>query len=207
MKILKFLRTARLNKVNRLVLKDLDKYEQLILKNLDIVQTARNFENTFQSDAPLWNAIQYCSIADLDLSILIHQLMVAETDWRRKLYARMLAMTLFECVSDIPAIMAKDFRSGITSRANKNDVWEGVESVRKDLANFGKKHKIILEEIRHIAIAHRDQRADLQLVVIKNIRVTMVWELSMEFKTILEKFNGLMLLVFSDLKNKKAKAG
>jgi hypothetical protein len=35
----------------------------------------------------------------------------------------------------------------------------------------------------------------------------MVWELSMEFKTILEKFNGLMLLVFSDLKNKKAKAG
>ena len=207
MKILKFLRTARLNKVNRLVLKDLDKYEQLILKNLDIVQTARNFENTFQSDAPLWNAIQYCSIADLDLSILIHQLMVAETDWRRKLYARMLAMTLFECVSDIPAIMAKDFRSGITSRANKNDVWEGVESVRKDLANFGKKHKIILEEIRHIAIAHRDQRADLQLVVIKNIRVTMVWELSMEFKRILEKFNGLMLLVFSDLKNKKAKAG
>ena len=206
MKILKFLRTARLNKVNRLVLKDLDKYEQLILKNLDIVQTARNFENTFQSDAPLWNAIQYCSIADLDLSILIHQLMVAETDWRRKLYARMLAMTLFECVSDIPAIMAKDFRSGITSRANKNDVWEGVESVRKDLANFGKKHKIILEEIRHIAIAHRDQRAGLQLVVIKNIRVTMVWELSMEFKTILEKFNGLMLLVFSDLK-KKAKAG
>jgi hypothetical protein len=205
-KILKFLRTARLNKVNRLVLKDLDKYEQLILKNLDIVQTARNFENTFQSDAPLWNAIQYCSIADLDLSILIHQLMVAETDWRRKLYARMLAMTLFECVSDIPAIMAKDFRSGITSRANKNDVWEGVESVRKDLANFGKKHKIILEEIRHIAIAHRDQRAGLQLVVIKNIRVTMVWELSMEFKTILEKFNGLMLLVFSDLK-KKAKAG
>ena len=207
MKILKFLRTARLNKVNRLVLKDLDKYEQLILKNLDIVQTARNFENTFQSDAPLWNAIQYCSIADLDLSILIHQLMVAETDWRRKLYARMLAMTLFECVSDIPAIMAKDFRSGITSRANKNDVWEGVESVRKDLANFGKKHKIILEEIRHIAIAHRDQRADLQLVVIKNIRVTMIWELSMEFKRILEKFNGLMLLVFSDLKNKKAKAG
>jgi hypothetical protein len=206
-KILKFLRTARLNKVNRLVLKDLDKYEQLILKNLDIVQTARNFENTFQSDAPLWNAIQYCSIADLDLSILIHQLMVAETDWRRKLYARMLAMTLFECVSDIPAIMAKDFRSGITSRANKNDVWEGVESVRKDLANFGKKHKIILEEIRHIAIAHRDQRADLQLVVIKNIRVTMIWELSMEFKRILEKFNGLMLLVFSDLKNKKAKAG
>jgi hypothetical protein len=155
----------------------------------------------------LWNAIQYCSIADLDLSILVHQLMIAETDWRRKLYARMLAMTLFECVSDIPAIMAKDFRVGITSLANKHNIWEELESLRKDLANFGKKHRIVLEEIRHIVIAHRDQRADLQLVVIKNIKVIMVWELSMEFKTILEKFNGLMLLVFSDLKNKKVKAG
>ncbi|HEX3856861.1 MAG TPA: hypothetical protein VHY30_06160 [Verrucomicrobiae bacterium] len=209
MKVLKFIRTARLNKIKRLALSRLDKHEQLLLASIDRFQFARDLERIFPAYMPLWNAFQYCGIADLDLSILIYQLMGAETDWRRKLNARVLAMTLFECVDDIPAILAKDFQAGIASLANGHSLMEELDSIRKDLAGFGKKHKNILEEIRHIATAHRDQRADLQMVVIKGINVKMVCELSMEFRGILEKFNNLMAKVFSGLtlKAKSLKSG
>ena len=198
MKIPKFIKGTVTNLVKRQIQKDLDGFEQIALKNLSTAQDARRFENQFPTHIPIWNAIQYCAIAHLDLTVLLNELLMAKTDWRRKLFARILASTLFECVDDMPAILARDFRSSITSIADKHEVWDGIELVRKELADFGKKHKVVLEEIRHITFAHRDQRADLQFEVIKKLNVNLVYELSIKFNCILREFENLTFIVLSE---------
>jgi len=202
MKIPKYIKIAVTNQVKRLIRRDLDKFEKIALKNLASSKAARRYEGQFPAHAPIWNAIQYCAIAHLDLSILLNQLLMAETDWRRKLFARILASTLFECIDDMPAVMARDFRSGITLLANKPEVWEKIESVRKNLADFGRSHREILEQIRHSTFAHREQEADLQLEVIENLNVNLIYDLSMKFYEILKEFDNLMVLVLTEFNNR-----
>ena len=182
---------------------ELDRNEQRDLRVLDVCSEARRLlekDKNLSAFVPLYNAVQYCGIADLDLSILVHQMMTAETDWRRKLYARLLAMTLVECIEDIESVMGKKFQNTASVVLNGSTHLNEVYEIRSTISKFGKQHGALLREIRNIAAAHRDRDAELQIVVINNTDIKNIWTLSMEFLNHLGQFTELMTRVLNDLR-------
>lgn len=179
---------------------ELDKHEKRILILLDVCSRSRRIaekEKSFSHLVPLLNAVQYTIIADLDLSFLTYQMMIAESDWERKLSARILAMTLVECVEDTAQILGKNFRIAADAIFNESEHFQKIDLIRRKIAMFRRKHEGMLRELRNIAAAHRDKDGDLQLVAIKNTNVKVIWRLSMEFTRLLGQFDELVIQIFA----------
>lgn len=198
-----FQKSTTLDQAKQSARVELDKHEQRVLKSLALCSETRRLlekDARFLPFVPLWNAVQYCSVADLDLSILVYQVMIAETGWRRNLNARLLAMTLVECVEDIGSVLGKDFQNTASVILNGNKHLEELRLIRSSISEFRKDHERMLREIRNSAAAYRDKDADLQMVVINSTNAKNIWELSRQFLNHLDRFTKLMTLVFVDLK-------
>ena len=124
---------------------------------------------------------------------------MADTQWRKKLYARLLAMTLVECVEDITQLLGKEFRLSLDKAIAKNDYKQKLNPIVKALIEFKKKHECDLRDIRNIAAAHRDQDAARQLSAINKINPKTLQNLSLEFVELLLPFNKMMTEVMNDM--------
>src|SRR5438552_13658312 len=61
----------------------------------------------------LYDAAQFCIMFDADLSVLARDMCCTSDWWQSRLYGRLLAMTMLECVEDIPAVLGKRFREAL----------------------------------------------------------------------------------------------
>ena len=145
---------------------------------------------------PVLNTVQFCLICYLDVPLLTWQMMCAETPWRRKLNARLLAMTLAEYLEDFPSLFGKNFRTSL-GQSGAGDLLLGeLARTMKKLHEFKRKHEPMLREIRNVTAAHRDNDADLFLGVVGGINPSEIWELSEEFSNLI---GGLLKLFKSVL--------
>ena len=178
-----------------------ERKEKAILGALESVSFAKQRAKKIQFDhvAGLYNASQFCMICELDLSILHFDLYMANTPWRKKLYARLLAMTLVECVEDITQLLGKEFRQNLDKAITKNDYKQKLNPIVKALTEFKKKHERNFRDIRNIAVAHRDQNAERQLVTINKIDPKMLGNLSLEFMGLLLPFTTMMTEFMNDM--------
>ena len=172
----------------------IERKEEVILGALENISATRQKaeKNQFEHVVRLYNASQFCLICELDLSILVFDLSMADTQWRKKLYARLLAMTLVECVEDITQLLGKEFRKSLDKAIAKNDHKQKLNPIVKALTEFKKKHERDLRVIRNIAAAHRDQDAARQLSIINKIDPKTLQNLSLEFVELLLPFTTMM---------------
>ena len=147
----------------------------------------------------LLNAFQFCMICDLDVSILHRDLLMATEPWRQKLYARLLAMTLFESVEDITQLLGKEFRKNLDRAITKNDYKQKLNPIVKALNGFKNKHEHDFRDIRNNAVAHRDQNVERQLATIEKIDPEMVERLSFEFMELLSPLTPMMTEFMKDV--------
>jgi len=108
------------------------------------------------------DSLLLCLVYDLDISLLTLQMLFAETAWRRKLNARLLAMTLWECIDDLPAISGKEFRTAITELTIGDQLRARLDYTLNKMHRFKHEHEKILLEIRKVAAAHREHDLDLK---------------------------------------------
>jgi len=179
----------------------IERKEEVILGALESISATRQKAEKIQFEhvVRLYNASQFCLICELDLSILVFDLSMADTQWRKKLYARLLAMTLVECVEDITQLLGKEFRLSLDKAIAKNDYKQKLNPIVKALIEFKKKHECDLRDIRNIAAAHRDQDAARQLSAINKINPKTLQNLSLEFVELLLPFNKMMTEVMNDM--------
>jgi hypothetical protein len=177
------------------------KKEEVILGALESISATRQKAEKIQFEhvVRLYNASQFCLICELDLSILVFDLSMADTQWRKKLYARLLAMTLVECVEDTTQLLGKEFRQNLDKAITKNDYKQKLNPIVKALTEFKKKHERNLRDIRNIAAAHRDQDAARQLSTINKIDPKALQNLSLEFVELLLPFTTMMTEVMNDM--------
>ena len=179
----------------------IDKKEETILDALESISSTREKAEKirFTHAAQLYNASQFCLICELDLSILIVSLTLADTQWRKKLYARLLAMTLVESVEDIAQLLGKRFRENLDKAMTSGDYKQKLNPIVKNLTEFKKKHERALRDIRNIAAAHRDQDAKHQLATINKVDPKVLTNLSFEFVDLLSPFTKLMTNLMNDM--------
>ena len=146
------------------------------------------------------DAAQLCLVYDLDISLLTFQTLYAETEWPRNLNARLLAMTIWECVDDLQKITGERFRSAVSALTMGNELQTRVDKTMKQMNKFKNEHERMLVEIRKITAAHRDLDLGLLFDVMKRTNPKTLFKLSMELSRLLGEFTSVLKDVIQDAK-------
>ena len=136
----------------------------------------------------MFDASQFCLMFQADLAVLIRDTTCRPNWWESRLYGRLLAMTMFECVDDIPTVLGKDFRTSLESLGVHPSSRQGLSAVTKGLSMFRKSHESFLSRIRTISAAHRDHDAALQTTVIESLDITSLTQMAAELTDLLTAF-------------------
>ena len=160
-------------KVNNTVITSFQENQRAIEANLVARERTRVLadKNNLQEVIFLININQFVMLFNYDLSVLRQDLFVAEPGWRRKLHARLLALTIVEFLEDVGELLGKSFRTRVAAIGDKTASIDRLNSILKQLNQLRATHEAALRDIRNIAIGHKDKDAKRQFEVINNLDV------------------------------------
>ncbi|MBI5384319.1 MAG: hypothetical protein HZA90_06485 [Verrucomicrobia bacterium] len=147
----------------------------------------------------LFDASLFCLIYEADLTVLSRDMTCRSAWWDSRLYARLLAMTMLECVEDIPAVLGKSFRQALTNVVTDRVHLQQISKMTGALSDFRKNHEHELREIRQIAAAHRDHDSRLVASSIERLDLRKLTVLSQELGSSLMAFYPTMTEVLLEL--------
>lgn len=135
----------------------------------------------------IWNMAGYINTCSLDLAVVGEALMFETDSWKKRYYARMGAVNMYEATVDIPKMIGKDFRSMVLTLPDGDKFIEHLTKKLKNLNNFKVNHALWLKDIRVCCAAHRDQQLSEQLRIVFEISPTKVLTLIAEFDSLLNE--------------------
>jgi hypothetical protein len=163
----------------------------------EVVKTRKKLEKYGISDVLcLYDAAQFCIMFDADLSVLARDMCCTSDWWQSRLYGRLLAMTMLECVEDIPAVLGKRFREALRTLVSDPLQHQRVSTITKSLSEFRKGNEAELRHVRHVAAAHRDHNVDAQLQVIESLNIKKLTALASDLNDLLGGASRVMSEVF-----------
>jgi len=136
----------------------------------------------------LYDAAQFCLMYDVDLTVLSRDMTCARNWWETRLYGRLLAMTMLECVEDLPAVLGKRFRASVVGIVPNAPHLQRLSDITKRLSEFRKCHEKDLRHVRTIAAAHRDHDPALQVSVIETLDIPKLMRMAGELNDLLGAF-------------------
>jgi hypothetical protein len=148
----------------------------------------------------LFDAIDLCVVYDLDITLLRNQVKCAETKWRANLNARLLAMTIWECVDDLPAIFGREVRGALADLTISHNLRTELDETLRDINIFKRTHGSSLKAIRDFTAAHRDQRVDRLLAALQEVRPMDVVDLARSLRLLLQALHKTMITVLREAK-------
>lgn len=156
------------------------------------------------------NINQFVIIFAYDLSVLMPDLLITEAGWRRKLHARLLALSISEFFEDITELLGKNFRNKVELLGDKLISFDRLNAIMKQLNQLRLKHEKDLRSIRNIAIGHRDKDAKTQLDLINNLDVEGLQFLAKDvmewLKSIIKFLTGVINKIAQESENKTYKS-
>jgi hypothetical protein len=140
-------------------------------KTLDIFINGINHarHNGFEDTKFIWNIAGFINIISFDLKVVGQDLMLAENEWQKRYYARQACLIIYESLNDFFDLLGKDFKMIVSAKICDSKVEEELLTIRKELNSFKSEHFNKLQEIRNIAIAHRDNDSMIQINTIVSI--------------------------------------
>jgi hypothetical protein len=144
----------------------------------------------------LYDASIFCLMYDADLTVLSRDMTCRSDWWESRLYGRLLAMTMLECVEDIPAVLGKKFRNSLAVVVLDVSHQSRVAFISKSLSDFCKRHGKELRHVRTIAAAHRDHDAGVQAAVIEELDIRALIKMAGELNDLLGSLARAMTNIF-----------
>jgi transcriptional regulator with XRE-family HTH domain len=135
------------------------------------------------------NALQFAILFNFDLRQLLRDIAVSRRSWAAKLYARVLALTLYECTEDFMAILGKDFRNALTELGTPEHV-RLLNELHRRVCMFFDEHRAELQAIRGEVIGHRQHDASVQIAQLRRISVDRIRDLGYELLAWLNDFHS-----------------
>lgn len=128
----------------------------------------------------LANLAQFVLILQYDLRIHGSDFEATNRRWRRNLYARQIATTLFESIEDLTKLCGRALTGELVDFAPQ-DTLEKLQSTLRGLRSFRRSHSTTLKEIREVISAHRDHNAQTQITTMKNIDIDRILDLNADY--------------------------
>ena len=131
-----------------------------------VLKTLKTRRHIFRKSAgliqylTLIDAVGFYVVYDLDITSLRFQVLYAETSWQKNLSARLLAMTLWECVDDLPQVCGPAFRKAVADLTFTDELRGKLDKTMKEINSFKHRNEALLKPIRDNVAAHRDKDLD-----------------------------------------------
>ncbi len=148
------------------------------------------------------NVILFLLIMERDMSVLIlNYLKIFTNNWEQKYIARQIALLVYEMSQDIPQLLNGNFRISLRTIP----LWDGAEEelnkITKSLHKFNEVNRIMLEDIRHFVIAHRDQDAFKQIEIIEKLDPDEIYKIVEKLYEIIRPLVDFLLRVLDIMGN------
>lgn len=140
----------------------------------------------------LCNLLQYYAIWMHDFSCLLEDFVATRSRWRKKLYARHVALTIYEGAEDCTYLFGKQFKDLIERLRMPNEVETSRRQAHAEITGFLRRNRQFLKTLRNATIAHRDHDSEKQIGLIGSIDTVRVHKLS---KELLDGSQKCMVLV------------
>jgi hypothetical protein len=125
--------------------------------------------NSFTTASIVWNISGYLNLVSYDLKIIGRDLMFAEKDWQRKLYARQAYLLIYESMNDFLELLGKSLRKAINEFSDADVYSQKIQSITTQMNKFKAQYESTIKSVRHTAIGHRDKNMLTQLQSIQSI--------------------------------------
>ncbi|GAB3893615.1 hypothetical protein GCM10028803_07910 [Larkinella knui] len=164
--------------------------------------------NSFTSASVVWNISGYLNLVSYDLKIIGRDLMFAEKDWQRKLYARQAYLLIYESMNDFLQLLGKPLREAVSQFSDAEVCKQRIQAIAKKMNEFKAARENTIKSVRHTAIGHRDKDMLVQLQAIQSIGWLEATQILSQFDAIVRELGAvcqdLMNRTNDDLEIKKA---
>jgi hypothetical protein len=153
-------------------------------------EAIKSEERGFTASAIIFNIALYFLIAERDIQCLKLDALTHPDEWKRKLCARVILLTIYEW--DMDKVSGSSLRDALDSiGASERARKEAVEALRL-VRIVQKKARKEFGVLRNSTIAHRDADALAQYHAINDLKTEDVFRIAAEFYKGAERFIALM---------------
>lgn len=160
---------------------DIQNIKTLLLQN-------KSYQTDFFNS--LYNSSIYISIFDMDVSILTEKFILSKRDYEKKLFARILALTIIEFLDDINPLIGRDLSKQLRDLKQEKFVIP-VREISKKFAKYKNENEQYLRIVRNNTIAHKNTDALELHKFINEIESEEIYNLAIELKKLSTEFNKL----------------
>jgi hypothetical protein len=137
-----------------------------------------------------FNLCIFSDIINIDLTILLEKVRLANRDQEKKLYARVIALTIVDFLDNISVLIGRDCLLELKNN-NMTEFLDEFKSIHKKFSIFKKDNERVLRDIRNNTIAHKSKDALKLNSFINSLNVEDVYNFGLELKVYSKEFIDL----------------
>jgi hypothetical protein len=147
------------------------------------------------------NVNQFCTLFNYDLSMLMHDFYLCESEWKRRYYARIFAMLVVEFFEDTNQLFGKKLRSIIMKLDNPKVNIEKFNSIGKEINLLRSNHEKSYRQVRNAVIAHREHDTKRQIEIIDTLDLKAINSLAIDIMRWLTSFKHFSSAMITELRD------
>lgn len=132
-------------------------------------ELSRTKEHGTESLEQLNRIALYLTVILMDISVLNTHLAITIDEEIKGVYARHVALLIYEYLDDQPGIFGKEFRDIVSKLPHSSEHLEELRDLGSDLKEIRKHYGKLLYQIRNNVVAHMEQDGERQLEIIESI--------------------------------------
>lgn len=141
----------------------LDSFEKSEKSRLNDIEVNRKIWNDLQNIGindydEFYNVCLYSSIVYNDISILLDNYIISDSETQKNLFGRLLCMTIIEFLDDINELIGKNLRLELESN-NMSEFVEELKIIGKEFSSIKRENNTELRKIRNNSAAHKTKLA------------------------------------------------
>jgi len=148
--------------------------------------------NSLKETKVIWNIAGFVNIISYDLKVIGQDLILSESEWQKRYYARQGCLLIYEAINDIFDLLGKEFKTLVLQNLASDEIKNELIKLRRKLNTFKKEHFTNLQSIRNTAIAHRDNDSLKQIKTIVEINWSDTLQLVTTFDNILNHLGEIL---------------
>jgi hypothetical protein len=152
-------------------------------------------KHNLEKNRVFWNTARYINIISLDLKILPKHQSFSELEWEKRLFARQIALLIYESIDDILSLLGKEFKIIVNDYKDDSSFSELLNHIRKKINQFKEIHFERIQAIRNNSIAHREKNTSEQLNHIYKISWIQSVNITSEFDSILNELGQFLEII------------
>jgi hypothetical protein len=137
-----------------------------------------------------FNLCIFSDIIDIDLTILLEKFRLAIRVQEKKLYARVIALTIVDYLDNISVLIGRDCLNELKNN-NMTEFLDEFKSIHKKFSIFKKDNERVLRDIRNNTMAHKSKDALKLNTYINNLNAEDIYNFGLELKIYAKHFINL----------------